>query len=396
MSAKIQNMRIRFYGTQGSGSTFPSQRERDEYREQLDCELLRHVLQDVCQQSRQGKSLTLESLLGSSMNQSSLQAYRRQFALTEPRVYGGWTTCVRVETSDGYDIVLDCGSGFRHCAQDLQKKWGDQSERDLYIFGSHSHLDHTEGFDQAAVCFDPRNRIHVYGNCQFLGALDSKLGIFTEQVSAGVEGVHTPISYAIMPATFDSCAIQNSAEKAIGDDPLHHKNRLIMHRHDQSDPIEIGETQIIAFEVDHPAPCLAYRIQHRDKVFLFCTDHELRHEDPNEESQQKSEAADALVAAHAADADVVYRDGQYLRAEYDGFKGIGDASPVPRLGWGHSCLEDVVEMAEKLGIPQTYIGHHDPNRTWGERNAIDEGLSRRSQSSSSKIELARAETVVDL
>ena len=61
---------------------------------------------------------------------------------------------------------------------------GDRAERHLYLFGSHSHLDHTEGFDQAAVVFDPRNSLHIYGNTQFLRALDYNLGIFSRQVAS--------------------------------------------------------------------------------------------------------------------------------------------------------------------------------------------------------------------
>ena len=87
---------------------------------------------------------------------------------------------------------LDCGSGFRICAKDIIQKWGDRKDRNLFIFGSHSHSDHTEGFDQAAVCFDPRNHIYVYGNRQYLRALDQYLGIFSHHVDVNLKGVQTP------------------------------------------------------------------------------------------------------------------------------------------------------------------------------------------------------------
>jgi len=53
-------------------------------------------------------------------------------------------------------------------------------------------------------------------------------------------------------------------------------------------------------------------------------------------------------------------------------------------------------MAEKCNIARTYIGHHDPNRTWAERNWIDETLIKRSEQSGRHFEMAKAETIIDL
>ncbi len=96
------------------------------------------------------------------------------------------------------------------------------------------------------------------------------------------------------------------------------------------------------------------------------------------------------------DADVLYRDGQFFRIEYDGEMGIGSPHGVSRLDWGHSCIEDVIEMALECRVKMTYIGHHDPNRDWSERNWIDETLRRKSEQTGAGFELARAETVIDL
>jgi phosphoribosyl 1,2-cyclic phosphodiesterase len=161
-------------------------------------------------------------------------------------------------------------------------------------------------------------------------------------------------------------------------------------------PIRLGATTVTPFEVFHPAPCLAYRVERAGRVLVFCTDHELRHGDPDDPDQQKSLDAEARLVRYARDADLLYRDGQYLRAEYEGLKGIGSSGPLPRVGWGHSCLEDVVEMATACGIRHTLIGHHDPNRDWSERNWLDESMARRSAGSAHRFELARAETVFDL
>ena len=395
MDKAIKNMRINFYGVQGSGSTFPASQEIEAIQEVNDYELLKMIFEDIDKHIINENQLdcTLTEYLGGPIDRKTLLKYRKRFSSYAPRMYGGWTTSMHIETSDGYDIVLDCGSGFRNCANDLQVKWDSRSERHLYIFGSHSHFDHTEGFDQAVVCFDPRNTIHIYGNYQFLYSLDSYLGIFSKFVRDDVIGVQTPINYSIMPATFIGIEIKdktketsNAAEKP--------KN---WGTHDINTFVEIGATRITAFSVYHPAPCFGYKIEHGGKKFVFCTDHELRHSDDSDDPKQKvSEEADERLIEHTMGADVLYRDGQYLRSEYDGLSGIGSSSPVERIDWGHSCIEDVQEMAARCGVKKTFIGHHDPNREWSERNWIDETLARTCKDREEKIELARAGTVIDL
>lgn len=395
MPDQVKNLRIRFYGIQGSGSTFPSARESADLQERMEYELLKQVFEDLHKHLEGDNCLatSLADYLGGPVDRKTLHKYRQRFDIEPPRIYGGWTTCMHVETADGVDIVLDCGSGFRNCAQDLQAKWGDKKERHLHIFGSHSHFDHTEGFDQAAVCFDPRNTLHLHANYQYLYSLNSYLGIFSRYVPDDVLGVQTPINFSNMPAKFKGTEIRDPA------DPILATKAQNVHWeiHDINRPIQLGETRITAIEVYHPAPCLAYKIERGGKKFIYCTDHELRHGPaPDDPAQQKSEAAEARLKTHARGADAMYRDGQYLKSEYDGLTGIGSSGAVPRLDWGHSCIEDVEEMALECGVKQTYIGHHDPNREWSERNWIDEALARGSKSRCEKIELARAGTVIDL
>ncbi len=386
----FENMRIHFYGVQGSGSIFPAKAEREETRLHSDLKLLEQVFQNLKNSDLSDKGI--EAVIGGPLNRKTLTAYRSQFDLEEQRSYGGWTTCFRIETSDGNDIVFDCGSGFRICAGDIVKKWGTAEERHLYIFGTHAHFDHTEGFDQAAVCFDPRNNIHVLANHHYLKALDQNLGIFSHQIDMDLKGIQTPLNYELMPAKFHSTEIRDLKNFAPpANDPMSHEF------HDIDEPIKIGNTTIQAFEVFHPDPCLAYRVEHNGKVFVFCTDHELRRGDnPSDPLQIASLEAEQRLIQQSMDADVLYRDGQFLQIEYDGHQGIGSEFGVSRLDWGHSCIEDIMDMAETCRVKHTYIGHHDPNRTWAEKNWIDETLARRSTQSGIKLEMARAETVIDL
>jgi phosphoribosyl 1,2-cyclic phosphodiesterase len=389
----IKNMRIHFYGVQGSGSIFPEKAEREETRMYSDLELLEQVFLEIERNSEAGSiNKSVAELIGGPISRKTLTKYRNKFNLSEQRVYGGWTTCFRIETADGNDIVFDCGSGFRICAGHIAGKWADLDERHLYIFGSHAHFDHTEGFDQAAVCFDPRNNIHIMANYHYLKALDQNNGIFSHEIGMDLNGIQTPLNYQLMPAKFDSTEIRDlKLDPPPANDPVVHQY------HDINEPIKIGNTTIQTFEVFHPDPCLAYRIEHGGKVFVFCTDHELRRGgDPEDPLQIASLEAEEHLKQQCMDADAVYRDGQYLHIEYDGHQGIGSPFGVSRMDWGHSCIEDVMDMSEQCRVKETYIGHHDPNRTWAEKNWIDETLARRSVQTGLKFEMAQAETVIDL
>jgi len=388
-------MRIHFYGVQGSGSVFPAKAEREEARLHSDLQLLELVFSHAASQQDEDGTLkcSVEDLIGGKLDRKTLTEYRSQFDLPEQRTYGGWTTCFRIETSDGYDIVIDCGSGFRICAEDIMRKWGDDDERHLHIFGSHAHFDHTEGFDQAAVCFDPRNNIHIYANFQYLKALDQNLGIFSHDIDMELGGIQTPLNYELMPASFDSVEIRDLKRNPV----TNGGDAMVGKYHDIHEPIIIGKTTIQPFEVFHPDPCLGYRIEHNGKVFVYCTDHELRRgDDDNHPLQIASMEAEQRLIDYSMGVDVLYRDGQFLQIEYDGHQGVGTPLGVSRKDWGHSCIEDVMEMAQKCKVKHTYIGHHDPNRTWAERNWIDETLCRRSEQTGQQFEMAKAETIVNL
>ncbi len=393
MIGDVENLRIHFYGVQGSGSVFPLKEERNDIRLNSDLELLEKVFSKLQDKASANNTLdcSVDELLGGPISAESLTRFRQSLDPQEPTIFGGWTTCFRLETSDGYDIVIDCGSGFRLCAQDLSAKWGDSDQRTLYILGSHAHFDHTEGFDQSNVCFDPRNHIHFFANRSYLTSMDRHLGIFSHQADRKDEGRPTPLSYEMMPASFESTEIRDLARD--GAEP----NPVATQYHDVHEPIRIGKTVIQPFSVFHPDPCLAYRIEHNDKVFVFCTDHELRHgDDPDFALQVESLDAEDRLIAHAMNADVLYRDGQFLRDEYEAKKPLGGELGVPRKDWGHSCIEDVVEMAIKANVKRTYIGHHDPSRRWSELMKIDQNLSTQSQAAGLHFELAKAETVIDL
>ena len=157
-------------------------------------QLLKQIFSWIQHGSNNGQiNHTVEEIIGGPLNRQTLTNFREQFELEEQRVY---------------------------------------------IYGSHAHFDHTEGFDQAAVCFDPRNNIHILADHHYLKALDQNLGIFSHHMDMDIKGIQTPLNYELMPAKFHSTEIRDLKIAPPTDDPVVHNF------HDINEPIKIGNTTI--------------------------------------------------------------------------------------------------------------------------------------------------------
>jgi hypothetical protein len=390
----ISQMRIRFWGVQGSCPLFPESYEVAEYTRMVELDVLRKVMADINRRAGHGKGCTSEDLLGGAFSEPRLQAYLRNLAVEELPVYGGDTTCISVETPEGDLIVLDGGSGIRNCSKFFMQRWPADRPRNVHLFGTHEHLDHRSGLPFSQFCYvRPPFTFNIYGGYQFLHALDERYGIFSRKISSTTH-LDDPIDYRAMMATFKGYELRSASRNDYGAGEGAEYWQVL----DASQTVRIGNTTLSTFDVYHgTVRCLAYKIQHGSAKFVFCTDHEVRHgTDPNDPRQEESAREDARLSAQCMDVDAAYFDGQYFRAEYDGAKGIGSTMAVKRVDWGHGCIEDVVERSRRCRIKRTYVGHHDPERTWVARLELDRWLGEQSQDQPYKIMLAKSEDRLDL
>jgi CheY-like chemotaxis protein len=106
---------------------------------------------------------------------------------------------------------------------------------------------------------------------------------------------------------------------------------------------------------------VGYRIETGGTSLVYATDHEphatqLWRPDRPEGLFDTGAMLHSLDSRHAEflrDADLVIHDAQYTAAEYYPTK----------VGWGHSTVEYVVDVALAAGVKQLVLFHHDPLRT---------------------------------
>ena len=119
--------------------------------------------------------------------------------------------------------------------------------------------------------------------------------------------------------------------------------RLIFH--DAPDePVTIGSATMRAGKVKHQGPTVGYRIEEHGQVLVYLPDHE-----PSLGTELSSIASEwlAVTTSHAGGRLVARcpdRDHEY----------------AAHVGWGHSGLAHAMEFADRAGVRNLVLFHHDP------------------------------------
>ena len=397
----VRNLRVTFWGVQGSCPVFPRPQAVAEYARRVAVYTLAQAREDLARRLRaEGPAALAEEIRGGDLDPDHIDAFQRRIGLPSLPVYGGETTCIQVETSEGDVIFFDGGSGIRPAAREVVTHWPDGKPRVLHFFASHEHLDHRSGLPFSQFCFARPNpfTIHIYGSHGFLTAMDERFGVYSREIRRFTH-LDDPLDYRMMSATFTGTELRDPEHRDWEHDGLTPAGQRLWEVRGVREPVRVGaSTTVTAFDVYHGATrCLAYKLEHGGRSFVFCTDHELRHAgDVNDPRTAASLAAERRLRSHLMNADLAYLDGQYFRNEYDGRVGVGVAPAMPRLDWGHSCIEDCLDRAAECRVKHTRIGHHDPERDWAEQLKIDDELTRLTRGQPHRVHLARADDVIDL
>ncbi|MCL6257914.1 MBL fold metallo-hydrolase [Aquiflexum sp. TKW24L] len=228
---------------------------------------------------------------------------------SETAYFGGNTSCVTVMEEE-WMIILDAGSG-------LQKvKLPDPSTKRVDILLTHFHMDHIQGLGFFSPLFDPDKEVHIWAPSSLTQGLLSRLNKF--------------LSPPLFPVL-------------MRDLPC----KLVLHDISNSS-FEIGPFSLNSEFVIHPGATVGFRIKGKSGVFAFIPDHEPALGLKGMIPDKKWVSGYELIEK----ADLLVHDGQFTIDEY-----------VKKIGWGHSSMEDTIQLAEFAGVKKLLMTHHDPAHT---------------------------------
>src|SRR5690242_14277003 len=232
--------------------------------------------------------------------------------------YGGDTSCVYVELSDGTHLILDAGTGIRNLPEEAGSVNGH-----VHILLTHLHLDHIQGLLFFAPLFDESAEVTIWGPAAPGASLRSRLARY---LSAPL----TPVDIRELPCQLDFRRCPHAEW-------------------------EIGSARIRAEAVTHRGPTLGYRIEEDDAALCYLPDHE----PALIESLDNLEPEWTSGYSLAHDASLLIHDAQYTDEEY----------PAHR-GWGHSAISHSVAFADRVRARNTLLFHHDPWHSDDDLDAI--------------------------
>ncbi len=236
--------------------------------------------------------------------------------------YGGNTACVFVEAGNS-KLILDAGTGLVSLGEKLAK-----NSDPITLILSHNHWDHIQGFPFFIPAYQKDREITIY--------------------SAPTD----PVNYHAILTQMSMSTFPVEYTKLLAKIELHHFPNPKF-------PVFINGFNISSSTINHPNGGLAYKIQYAGKQIAYITDNEIHSSDNlNTSFEQWIEFVNEV--------DLLIHDAQYT-----------DTEMPSKLGWGHSSIDQAVELAIAAKVKHLVLYSHAPERTDKDLDAVVKSIKVR-------------------
>ena len=221
--------------------------------------------------------------------------------------YGGNTPCVEMQVG-GKRLIFDGGTGLRVLGQSLLA----QMPVEAYMFFTHSHWDHIQGFPFFIPAFIKGNCFHIHGTTAPNGAT------IKQRLHDQMLHPNFPVPLQIMQADLKFYDLGIGEKK------------------------QLGEVTIANAKLNHPGEAVGYRVDWSGLSAAYVTD-----------TEHFPDRLDENVLQLVRNADVLIIDATYTDEEYH-------SETSSRVGWGHSTWQEAIKIAKAGNVKKLVIFHHDP------------------------------------
>ncbi len=247
--------------------------------------------------------------------------------------YGGNTACVEIRTAE-HVIILDAGTGIIGLGQELANRQalGKSTDRAVTLLISHTHHDHIQGLLFFRPLFKSDSTLYVYGPRTFSEELQ-------ETLARMLQPQYSPVPLEEMNAKKLILSLNNSD--------------LIWFPADASSPeVRANDQPFSPANGDLVVRTMRSYAHPKDGVYIFRVEYKGRSVIYATDTEGYS-GGDARLIRFSKDADLLIHDAQYDEEEYR-------SEEAPRQGFGHSTIRMAATVAEKAGVKQLALFHHDP------------------------------------
>ncbi|MAJ40609.1 MAG: MBL fold metallo-hydrolase [Pseudoalteromonadaceae bacterium] len=235
--------------------------------------------------------------------------------------FGGNTSCVYVEQTNGKSLILDSGTGIAQLGEKLI-----EHTTPIAILLTHNHWDHIQGFPFFKPIYQADRDITIV-----VGDVEDEQT--KNAILMQMSGSFFPVSYQHLPANI-TLNTQLATQKNF----------------------TLNSFNVFTAPLNHPGGGTAYCVHAEGKKIAYITDNELA--PPGVVKTTVTQWAEFIKSA-----DLLIHDAQFTTEEL-----------TLKHGWGHSTFKQVAELAMQSCIKNLAIISHDPARTDDELLAIETHL----------------------